>query len=65
MATAGIWGPDVGCLQGKTVHRPGIHARPITLGIPPHIIQNHMNVTVVADILNVNGMTFFYPCQED
>eukprot|EP00957_Ditylum_brightwellii_P134014 10218045-Ditylum_brightwellii.AAC.1 len=59
MAAEDIWGPYVGCLQGKTVRRPGIHARPITLGIPPHIIQNHMNVTVVADILTVNGMKIF------
>eukprot|EP00957_Ditylum_brightwellii_P075838 5764000-Ditylum_brightwellii.AAC.1 len=59
MAAEDIWGPDVGCLQGKTVQKSGIHARPITLGIPPHIIQNHMNVTVVADILTINGMKFF------
>eukprot|EP00957_Ditylum_brightwellii_P175801 13386321-Ditylum_brightwellii.AAC.1 len=56
MAAEDKWGADVGCLQGKMVRRPGIHARPITLGIPPHIIQNHMNVTMVADILTVNGM---------
>eukprot|EP00957_Ditylum_brightwellii_P099790 7601646-Ditylum_brightwellii.AAC.1 len=65
MAAEDIWGPDLGCLQGKTVQCPGVHARPITLGIPPCIIEQYMNVLVTADIITINRMQFLYPYQED
>eukprot|EP00957_Ditylum_brightwellii_P041214 3119383-Ditylum_brightwellii.AAC.1 len=55
MAAEHTWGPDVGCLQGKTVRRPGLAIKPRTLGVPMHILENHMEVTVIADILTVNG----------
>eukprot|EP00957_Ditylum_brightwellii_P033020 2503546-Ditylum_brightwellii.AAC.1 len=59
MAAEDIWGPDLGCLQGKVVRRPRVHARPITLGIPPHILENYMNVFVMVDVLTINGMKLF------
>eukprot|EP00957_Ditylum_brightwellii_P066030 5008365-Ditylum_brightwellii.AAC.2 len=59
MAAEDIWGPDVGCLQGKTAQAPSNHARQITIGISLCIIENHMQVIVVADILIINGMQFF------
>eukprot|EP00957_Ditylum_brightwellii_P049157 3729892-Ditylum_brightwellii.AAC.1 len=59
MAAEHIWGPDVGCLQGKTVRRPGLAIRHRTLGVLMNILENHMEVTIVADILTVNKVRFF------
>eukprot|EP00957_Ditylum_brightwellii_P203152 15333447-Ditylum_brightwellii.AAC.1 len=59
MAAEEKWGPDVGCLQGKTVRHPEVHARPITLGIPLHIVENHMKVKLTTDILTRNAMKIF------
>eukprot|EP00957_Ditylum_brightwellii_P004448 337174-Ditylum_brightwellii.AAC.1 len=59
MAAKHTWEPDVGCLQGKMVRQPGLAIRPRTLGIPMHSLETHMEVTIVTDILTVNGARFF------
>eukprot|EP00957_Ditylum_brightwellii_P055593 4212904-Ditylum_brightwellii.AAC.1 len=44
LAAEDTWHPYVGCLQGRTVCHPGLHTRSVTLGIPMHIFEKHMEI---------------------
>ena len=54
-----IFGPDVGSLKGKTVRRNTVHvedASPFVL--PPNVIHNYKQITLCADIMFINKITF-------
>jgi hypothetical protein len=60
-----IFGPDVGSLKGKTVHRPGI---PVSLNIsslPDETMEIYRTVTLCADIMFVNKLAFVVTISRD
>ena len=49
-----IFGPDIGCLKGKTMQRnPPIIDSPIT-PVPASVLKRYQNVTLCIDIMYVN-----------
>jgi len=54
-----VFGPNLGSLKGKTVHRPSPHVRSGIDPVPPDIIARHRNVTLAIDIMYVNALPFF------
>eukprot|EP00957_Ditylum_brightwellii_P190731 14520309-Ditylum_brightwellii.AAC.1 len=44
-----IFGPEIGCLQGKTVRRDGGAVRNIFAMIPPSILDKYKNIILVGD----------------
>ena len=54
-----IFGPDVGSLKGKTVHRASVPVRMDYANVPASIMSRYQNVTVAGDIMFVNKLPFF------
>ena len=53
-----ICGPDLASIKGKTVCRKPEHVPTDYLDIPRNIIWLHQQVTLLADIMFVNGVPF-------
>jgi hypothetical protein len=54
-----IYGPDVGILMGKTVRRKADEVLAPVTDVPSSILERYRDVTVSADIMKVNGVSFF------
>lgn len=54
-----VFGPNLGSLKGKTVHRPSPHVRAGIDPVPPEILTRHHDVTLAIDIMYVNAIPFF------
>jgi len=57
-AAEDTFGPDVGTLKGKTVRTSQGRVRINLLPIPALIMDRYRHVTLAADIMKVNGVTF-------
>ncbi|KAG7374846.1 reverse transcriptase RNA-dependent DNA polymerase [Nitzschia inconspicua] len=53
-----VFGPNLGSLKGKTVHRPSPHVQTNFDPVPPEILERHRVVTLATDILFVNKIPF-------
>ncbi|KAG7373108.1 hypothetical protein IV203_033832 [Nitzschia inconspicua] len=53
-----VFGPNLGSLKGKTVHRPSSHVQPHTDPVPPEILARHRDVTLATNIMFVNKIPF-------
>ncbi|KAG7361119.1 hypothetical protein IV203_036219 [Nitzschia inconspicua] len=53
-----VFGPNLGSLKGKTVHRPSKHVQPHTDPVPPSILERHRDVILATDIMFVNKIPF-------
>jgi Reverse transcriptase (RNA-dependent DNA polymerase) len=53
-----IYGPNLGSLKGKTVHRPSPHVHAGVDPVPPDILGRHRGVTLAIDIMFVNKIPF-------
>ncbi|KAG7373060.1 hypothetical protein IV203_033784 [Nitzschia inconspicua] len=53
-----VFGPNLGSLKGKTVHRPSSHVQPHTDPVPPEILARHRDVILATDIMFVNKIPF-------
>lgn len=52
-----IYGPDVGCLKGKTVRAtPAPVKIPVQIPLPEEIKQQHSDVVICADVCHVDGL---------
>ena len=54
-----IFGPEMGCLTGKTVKRTGIAVRTNLKNLPFEILERYRSVTLSGDIMWINGIRFF------
>jgi hypothetical protein len=54
-----FFGPDLANLRGKTTRTKPEHIGVDYLKIPHDLIEMHKYVTLVADVLFVNGLPFF------
>lgn len=43
------FGPNLGALKGRTVHRKGDHVPSLVANVPYNIIKTHQNVTLAFD----------------
>ena len=59
VAAKHIFGPDIGSLKGKTVHRPGERVDARTATIPPVLMSRYPDIVLGADIMFVNKIPFF------
>jgi len=57
-AAEDIFGPNLGSLRGKTVHRNGTTIDIAPRFIPPEIMDRHRDVTIAMDIMFVNKLAF-------
>ena len=53
-----VWGPDLGCVKGKTVRQTSPKVRIEVTSIPVTIMQQYKNVTLSVDIMKVTGIPF-------
>ena len=53
-----IFGPNLGSLKGKTVHRPSPHVQAGIAPVPPEILARHHDITLAIDIMFVNKIPF-------
>jgi hypothetical protein len=53
-----IFGPDLASVRGKTVRHKPEHVRTDLVEIPRDLVLNNQRVTLVADIMFVNGLAF-------
>jgi hypothetical protein len=53
-----IWGPDLGCLKGKTVWQQPKTVQTQSYTIPASIMQQYKDVILSADVMKVNGIPF-------
>ena len=53
-----IWGPELGCLKGKTVRTHSPQVRLENISIPVEIMQQYKEVTLSVDIMKVTGIPF-------
>jgi hypothetical protein len=53
-----IFGPDLANLRGKMVCRKPRHGNTELVDIPQALVDNQKNVTLVADVMFVNGVPF-------
>ena len=53
-----LWGPDLGCLKGKTVRTTPTAVRVTGTDIPLSIMQQYKNVTLSVDVMKVAGIPF-------
>ena len=56
LAAEDIFGPDIGCLKGKTTRTRPHKVRSMVLPLPPTIMDRYRNVTLCADVMHVNGI---------
>jgi hypothetical protein len=54
-----ILGGDIGMLKGKTVRHKPLPVSSDYVEVPKELINNHQNVTLCVDIMNINGLSFF------
>ena len=54
-----IWGPDIGCLKGKTVWTQPPAVRVQNYNIPLQVMQQYRHVILSAEIMKVNNIPFF------
>ena len=60
-----IYGPDLGCLKGKTVRTKPPPIRVQHNEIPPSIMDHYKNVTLSVDIMKVTGIPFLMTISRD
>ncbi len=53
-----IFGPDLANLKGKTTRKQPEHVRVDYVKIPRDLVKMHKYVTLVADVMFVNGLPF-------
>jgi len=53
-----VWGPELGCLKGKTTRSVSPKVRLDNTPIPLQIMQQYRDVTLSADIMKVTGIPF-------
>ena len=53
-----IFGPDLANLRGKMVRRKPVHVNTELVDIPQSLVDRQKNVTLVADVMFVNGVAF-------
>ena len=53
-----VWGPDIGCIKGKTVRSQPSVVRVTGTDIPMQIMQQYKNVTLTVDMMKVTGIPF-------
>jgi hypothetical protein len=53
-----ILGEDIGMLKGKTVRHKPLPVSSDYVEVPKELINNHQNVTLCVDIMNINGLSF-------
>ena len=53
-----IFGTDIGILKGKTVRRKPLPVSSDYVEVPKELINNHQDVTLCVDIMNINGLSF-------
>jgi hypothetical protein len=59
IAAEHIFGPDVGSLKGKTVHRAPERVRATMNNLPPVLMSRYRDVALGGDIMFVNRIPFF------
>ena len=55
---ADIFGPNLGSLKGKTVHRPNEHVQPGVAPVPHDVLSRHRDIVLAIDIMFVNKIAF-------
>ena len=58
MVATDIFGPNLGSLKGKTVHRPNPHVKTGTAGVPMEILSIHCDITLAIHIMFINKIPF-------
>ncbi len=53
-----IFGPDLANLRGKTTRKKTEHVRVDYVEIPRDLVDMHKYVTLVADVMFINGLPF-------
>ena len=57
--TEQIFGPETGCLTGKTFNSTGTAVRTNLTNLPFEILERYQSVTLSGDIMWINGIRFF------
>ena len=53
-----IWGPELGCLKGKTVRNVSPQVKVENISIPATIMQQYREIILSVDIMKVNNIPF-------
>ena len=53
-----VWGPELGCLKGKTARQTSPKIRLENISIPMQIMQQYRNITLSVDVMKVTGIPF-------
>jgi hypothetical protein len=53
-----IFGEDIGILKGKSVRHKALPVSSDYVEVPKELINNHQDVTLCVDIMNINGLSF-------
>merc|ERR1712086_156249 len=53
-----VWGPELGCLKGKTTRQPSPQIRVENHAVPYQVMQQYKEVTLSADVMKVTGIPF-------
>ena len=53
-----VWGPELGCLKGKTARQTSPKIRLENISIPMQIMQQYKNITLSVDVMKVTGIPF-------
>merc|ERR1712086_273571 len=53
-----VWGPELGCLKGKTTRQPSPQIRVENHAVPYQVMQQYKEVTLAADVMKVTGIPF-------